>query len=191
VSAELFPYGQQSTYQATGKRVPPNALLKPDLKRRAYKKKPKLRPKALVTFHRGHDRLREGAVAGKPRCEGEPVNETFVIEDMKLKAIGSPAEVLSRCPAPEASMPRLRKLIRRRMSFHYGQKAVQAVRLVNVNNETFITGLGSRNRFDGKKFAGDNLARLSRRPRVHRGLRTTGNAATHARLNKTGCANSL
>jgi hypothetical protein len=63
------------------------------------------------------------------------VNETFVIEDMKLKAIGSPAEVLSRCLAPKASMPRLRKLIRRRMSFHYGQKAVQAVRLVNVNNE--------------------------------------------------------
>jgi hypothetical protein len=63
------------------------------------------------------------------------VNETFVIEDMKLNAIGSPAEVLSRCPAPKANMPHLRKLIRRRMSFHYGQKEVQTVRLVNVNSE--------------------------------------------------------
>ena len=68
-------------------------------------------------------------------AKGEPVNETFVIEDIKLKAIGSPTEVLSRRPAPEATMPHLRKLIRRRMSFHYGRKEVQAVRLVNVNNE--------------------------------------------------------
>ena len=60
---------------------------------------------------------------------------TFVIEDIKLKAIGSPAEVLGRLPAPMATMPYLRKLIRRRMSFHYAQKKVQAVRLVNVNNE--------------------------------------------------------
>jgi hypothetical protein len=67
--------------------------------------------------------------------KGEPVNETFVIEDIKLKAIGSPTEVLSRRPAPKATMPHLRKLIRRRMSFRYGQKEVQAVRLVNVNNE--------------------------------------------------------
>ena len=63
------------------------------------------------------------------------MNETFVIEDMKLNAIGSPAEVLSRCPAPKANMPHLMKLIRRRMSFHYGQKEVQTVRLINVNSE--------------------------------------------------------
>jgi hypothetical protein len=68
-------------------------------------------------------------------AKGEPVNETFVIEDIKLKPIGSPTEVLSRRPAPKATMPHLRKLIRRRMSFRYGQKEVQAVRLVNVNNE--------------------------------------------------------
>jgi hypothetical protein len=86
----------------------------------------------------------EPAVAGalirvpfpaRPGAEGEPVNETFVIEEIKLKAIGSPAEVLSRYPAPKATMPHLRKLIRRRMSFHYGQKKVQTVRLVDVNNE--------------------------------------------------------
>jgi hypothetical protein len=75
------------------------------------------------------------AVARPTGIKGEPVNETFVIEEIKLKAIGSPAEVLSRCPAPKATMPHLRKLIRRRMSFHYGQKEVQTVRLVDVNNE--------------------------------------------------------
>ena len=58
-----------------------------------------------------------------------------MIEDIELNAIGSPTEVLSQRPAPKATMPHLRKLIRRRMSFHYGQKGVQAVRLVNVNNE--------------------------------------------------------
>jgi hypothetical protein len=68
-------------------------------------------------------------------ANGEPVNETFVIEDIKLNAIGSPTEVLSRRPAPKATMPHLRKLIRRRMSFRYGQKEVLAVRLVNVNNK--------------------------------------------------------
>jgi hypothetical protein len=73
--------------------------------------------------------------AVRPGAKGEPVNETFVIEDMKLNAIGSPAEVLSRCPAPKANMPHLMKLIRRRMSFHYGQKEVQTVRLINVNSE--------------------------------------------------------
>jgi hypothetical protein len=63
------------------------------------------------------------------------VNATFVIEDIKLKTFGSPAELLSSCLAPQATMPHLRKLIRRRMSYHYGQKEVQAVRLVNVDNE--------------------------------------------------------
>jgi hypothetical protein len=63
------------------------------------------------------------------------VKETFKIEDIKLKAFGSPAELLTRCPAPEAAMPHLRKMIRRRMSSYYGQKEVQTVRLVNVNNE--------------------------------------------------------
>ena len=63
------------------------------------------------------------------------MNENFVIEDIKLKAIGSSAEVLSTCPAPKAPMPHLRKLIRRRMSFHYGRKEVQTVRLVNAKNE--------------------------------------------------------
>jgi hypothetical protein len=71
-----------------------------------------------------------------PGCDkGEPVNETFMIEDIKLKAFGSPTELSSRCPAPEAAMPHLRKMIRRRMSSHYGQKEVQTVRLVNVDNE--------------------------------------------------------
>jgi hypothetical protein len=63
------------------------------------------------------------------------VNETFMIEDIKLKAFGSPTELSNRCPAPEAAMPHLRKMIRRRMSSHYGQKEVQTVRLVNVDNE--------------------------------------------------------
>ena len=76
------------------------------------------------------------------------MNETFVIEDIKLKAIGSPTEVLSRRPAPEATMPHLRKLIRRRMSFHYGRKEVQAVAA-----KKYITGLGSKNRFGGRKLA--------------------------------------
>jgi hypothetical protein len=64
-----------------------------------------------------------------------PMNETFTIEDIKLKALGSPTEISSRHAAPEAAMPHLRKMIRRRMSFHYGQKEVQTVRLVNVDNE--------------------------------------------------------
>jgi hypothetical protein len=64
------------------------------------------------------------------------VNATFMIEDIKLKAFGSPTELSSRCLAPQAAtMPHLRKLIRRRMSHHYGQKEVQTVRLVNVDNE--------------------------------------------------------
>jgi hypothetical protein len=63
------------------------------------------------------------------------VNATFMIEDIKLKAFGSSAELSSRCLAPQATMPHLRKLIRRRMSYHYGQKEVQTVRLVNVDNE--------------------------------------------------------
>jgi hypothetical protein len=63
------------------------------------------------------------------------VNEAFMIEEIKLKAFGSPTELSSRCPAPEAAMPHLRKVVRRRMSFHYGRKEVQTVRLVNVNNE--------------------------------------------------------
>jgi hypothetical protein len=63
------------------------------------------------------------------------MNETFTIEDIKLNAIGSPAEFLSRCAAPESTMPHLRKLVRRRMSFHYGQREVQTVRLVNVDNK--------------------------------------------------------
>jgi hypothetical protein len=76
------------------------------------------------------------AVPGPAGCDkGEPVNETFMIEEIKLKAFGSPTELSGRCPAPEAAMPHLRKVIRRRMSFHYGQKEVQTVRLVNVNNE--------------------------------------------------------
>jgi hypothetical protein len=63
------------------------------------------------------------------------MNKTFMIEDIKLKPIGSSTEVLSRCPAPKATMPFLRKLIRRRMSFHHGQQSIQAVRLMNVDNE--------------------------------------------------------
>lgn len=63
------------------------------------------------------------------------MNATFTIEDIKLKPFGSPTELLSRCLAPPATMPHLRKLIRRRMSYHYGQKEVRAVRLVNVDNE--------------------------------------------------------
>jgi hypothetical protein len=63
------------------------------------------------------------------------VNEAFMIEEIKLKAFGSRTELSSRCPAPEAAMPHLRKVVRRRMSFHYGRKEVQTVRLVNVNNE--------------------------------------------------------
>jgi hypothetical protein len=63
------------------------------------------------------------------------VNETFMIEEIKLKAFGNPTALLSRGPAPEAAMPHLRKMIRRRMSFHYDRKEVRAVRLVNVNNE--------------------------------------------------------
>jgi hypothetical protein len=63
------------------------------------------------------------------------VNETFMIEDIKLKAIGSPTEILSRHAAPEAAMPHLRRLIRRRMSSHYGRKEVQTVRLVNLDNK--------------------------------------------------------
>jgi hypothetical protein len=63
------------------------------------------------------------------------VNENFMIEEIKLKAFGSPTELSSRCLAPVAAMPHLRKMIRRRMSFHYDQKKVQTVRLVNVNNE--------------------------------------------------------
>lgn len=63
------------------------------------------------------------------------MNETHMIEEIKLKAFGSPTELSSRWPAPEAAMPYLRKMIRRRMSYHYGQKEVQAVRLVNVDNE--------------------------------------------------------
>jgi hypothetical protein len=63
------------------------------------------------------------------------VNETLTIEEIKLKSFGSPTELLGRWPAPEAAMPYLRKMIRRRMSYHYGHKEVQAVRLVNVDNE--------------------------------------------------------
>ncbi len=63
------------------------------------------------------------------------MNETLMIEEIKLKAFGSRAELSSRWPAPEAAMPYLKKMIRRRMSYHYGQKEVQAVRLVNVDNE--------------------------------------------------------
>ena len=57
-----------------------------------------------------------------------------MIEDIKLIPIGGPTEVLSRCPAPKAAMPYLRKLVRRRMSVHHGKQTIQAVRLVNGNN---------------------------------------------------------
>jgi hypothetical protein len=63
------------------------------------------------------------------------VNENLMIEEIKLKAFGSPTELSGRWSAPEAAMPYLRKMIRRRMSHHYGQKEVQAVRLVNVDHE--------------------------------------------------------
>jgi hypothetical protein len=93
-------------------------------------------------------------------AKGESVNETLMIEDIKLNAIGSPTELAGRSPAPKATMPHLRKLIRRRMSSHFGQKEVQTVRLVNLDNEEIYRWTWFQE-FDGRKFSGDRLAGVS------------------------------
>jgi hypothetical protein len=60
----------------------------------------------------------------------------FVIEDIKLNAIGSPTEVLSRRPAPKATMPNeevyhrtwFQEQVRREKNGrHTGRRAVEAM----------------------------------------------------------------
>jgi hypothetical protein len=89
-----------------------------------------------------------------------------MIEDIKLKAIGSPTEVLSRWAAPKATMPYLRKLIRRRMGFHYGQQAIQAVRLVNVDNDEVYHWTWFQEQVRREKIGCRRLGRRTNEPRV-------------------------